>query len=239
MRLAVISDVHGNSFALEAVLADIRAEGADAIVNLGDHLASPIDPRATADMLLALPMPTIRGNHDRWMVTPRSGKPDPIDSFARGQIDAEHLQWLAGLPATLVFEGILLCHGTPASDEKFWLEGFIHARTTTIPDEAAVSAHAAGADYPVILCGHSHIARAVRLRDGRQIVNPGSVGLQIVYGSPDARYVILDRRNGKWSPSFRVVAYDHAAAARAAEAHGFGHWTEALTTGWADPDGLF
>src|SRR5688572_19174787 len=122
MRLAVISDIHGNSFALEAVLADIREQGADATLNLGDHLAGPIAPRRAAEILMEMPMPTIRGNHDRWMVTPRPGRSDPVDAFARGQVEAGHLEWLAGLPATLVFEDVYLCHGRPASDEQFWLE---------------------------------------------------------------------------------------------------------------------
>jgi putative phosphoesterase len=239
MRLAIISDIHGNSFALEAVLEDIAGNRVDAVLNLGDNLASPIAPRETADMLMSLNWPSIRGNHDRWMVEQPLESQGRIDRFATAAIADRHREWLAILPPTLEYEGVLLCHGTPTNDEQFWLEGYFKARQATLPSEADVTKRANGYDHKLILCGHTHTARAVRLRDGRQIVNPGSVGLQIVHGSPDARYAIVERRDGKWSVSFRVVAYDHEAAARAADANGFPQWREALTSGWADPDGLF
>jgi diadenosine tetraphosphatase ApaH/serine/threonine PP2A family protein phosphatase len=79
----------------------------------------------------------------------------------------------------------------------------------------------------------------VRLRDGRLIVNPGSVGLQMNHGSPDARYAIVERRDGKYYPSFHAVPYDHFAAARQAEANGFPQWRDALVTGWTGAAGLF
>ena len=68
MRLAVISDIHGNLLALEAVIADIGARGVDATVNLGDNVAGPLWPRETAERLATLALPTVRGNHDRWML---------------------------------------------------------------------------------------------------------------------------------------------------------------------------
>ena len=64
-RLAVISDIHGNIRALEAVLADIETRGADAIVNLGDCVTGPLWPRETLDLLKSLSLITVRGNHDR------------------------------------------------------------------------------------------------------------------------------------------------------------------------------
>ena len=91
----------------------------------------------------------------------------------------------------------------------------------------------------MLLCGHTHMARSVRLRDGRRIVNPGSVGLQLIHGSPDARYAVIERRDGRWNADLRVVEYDSEAAARMALANGFPLWGEALTTGWAEPAGLF
>ena len=83
------------------------------------------------------------------------------------------------------------------------------------------------------------LARVVRLRDGRLIVNPGSVGIQFFHGAPDARYALLERRNGKWSASLRAVAYDWHRAAKLALENGFPAWTEALTTGWVGAEGLF
>lgn len=242
MRFAVISDVHGNALALDAVLADIATHGVDAILCLGDHVSGPLDPAGAADRLMALDGPIIRGNHDRWLAERnRDGRDlDPVDRFALLRMKADHRAWLEAMPATTVFNGeVFLCHGTPASDNAAWLDGWYEDRRTTLPDEDTVARAAADTNYPVMLCGHTHIARSVRLRDGRQIINPGSVGLQLVHGSPDARYAVIERRKGKWMTSLRVVEYDHHAAGQQAVSNGFLPWKEALETGWTDARGLF
>src|SRR5207244_5706415 len=68
MRFAAIADVHGNYLALEAVLADIRAQGISEIVNLGDMASGPLDARRTMDALMALDAVHVLGNHDRWLI---------------------------------------------------------------------------------------------------------------------------------------------------------------------------
>ena len=239
MRFAVISDVHGNLPALEAVLADIAHEGADAVFNLGDCVAGPVDPVGTADVLMALGEMSLRGNHDRWLADPGRSS-HGVDAFVRDRLRPDQLAWATGLKSTAtVGDDLFLCHGTPTSDEEFWLEGFWADRVTRLPSEADVLAKAEGLDFPVLLCGHTHLARSVRLRDGRIIVNPGAVGLQFVHGSPDARYALVERRAGQWTATFRIVPYNRDAAAELAEQNGFAHWREALLAGWADPDGLF
>ncbi len=240
MRIAVISDVHGNRLALEAVLDDIAARGVDSTLNLGDMVSGPMQPDRVADILMDAGFPAIRGNHERWLLERPPAGLDAVDRFAFARLDQRHLDWVALLPATLAFSGeVFMCHGTPADDTEPWLDNLWSGRTTVMPDEAQVSSKAEGVDYPVLLCGHTHLARAVRLRDGRLIVNPGSVGLQFNHGSPDARYAILERESGRWTVNLRVVPYDSGAAARQAEANGFPHWTEALSTGWASAEGLF
>lgn len=237
MRVAVISDIHGNCLALEAVLADIAEQGVDTVLNLGDVVSGPLEPTRTADLLMDRDFPTVRGNHDRILF---EDSPDRVERFVRQYLTPTHLGWLEGLPERLVIGGeIFMCHGTPTSDTAPWLDNWMERRTFTLPDEASVAAAADGVDYPVLLCGHTHIARAVRLKDGRLVVNPGSVGLQMNYGSPDARYAIVERRGGKWSVTFRAIPYDSEAAARQAVGHGFPRWQEPLTGGWAAAEGLF
>src|SRR5258708_13045474 len=68
MRFAAIADVHGNYLALEAVLADIRAQGIGAIVNLGDMASGPLDARKTMDALMAIDAVHVLGNHDRYLI---------------------------------------------------------------------------------------------------------------------------------------------------------------------------
>lgn len=237
MRFAVLSDIHGNRLALEAVLADVAQQGADAILNLGDVVAGPMDPIGTFDIVESLNLPTVAGNHDRWIV---EGREDTIDLFVTGLMREQDFAWLKALPKTLVVGGeVFMCHGTPQSDTAPWLDNWFDERSMTLPDEASVSRLAEGIEQPILLCGHTHVARSVRLRDGRRIVNPGSVGLPFLYGSPDARYAIIERRKGDWTVDLRSVPYDHEEAARQAEAFGFGHWRDAITTGWVSPRGLF
>jgi len=240
MKLAVISDIHGNCLALEAVLADIRLQGADMVVNLGDLVAGPLEPARTADLLMEGDFPTIKGNHERWVMEARAEARGAIDTFATSRIDDKHLSWIESLPPTLVLEDqVFLCHGTPKDDTAPWLDNWWSGRDTTLPDHDEVAAQAEGLNFPVMLCGHTHLARAVRLKDGRLIVNPGAVGLQIVHGSPDARYAILENLYDEWRVSLRSVPYDHQGAARQARDNGFDAWSDALLTGWSQPEGLF
>jgi len=240
MRVAVISDVHGNRLALEAVEADIAMHGVDATVNLGDLLAGPVDPVGTADLLIERAYPTVIGNHDRYLLEQSDEKIVRVDRHVRDLLRPVHMDYLRSLPKTLDIEGeVFLCHGTPRSDDEAWLDSWWTGRTMTVPDEAQVTEKALGLDFPVLLCGHTHVSRVVRLRDGRLVINPGAVGLQINYGAPDARYAIIERRGGVWSATLRAVPYDFEAAAQLAIANGFPKWAEPIRTGWASPAGLF
>lgn len=240
MQIAVISDIHGNRLALEAVLDDIERRDVDMVLNLGDNLAGPMDPTGVCDLLMAADYPSVRGNHDRFLIEPSPGPHfGPVDAFVLQTLDMPQLTWLAQLPPTLSIPDVFLCHGTPQSDMEPWLDDWRNGRVMTLPDEAAVAGPAEGLDFPVLLCGHTHLPRAVRLSDGRLIVNPGSVGLQFDHGSPDARYALIERRGEAWSVTHRVVPYDFEGAARQAEANGFPAWREALTGGWAGPAKLF
>jgi predicted phosphodiesterase len=123
MRLAVISDIHGNLLALEAVLADIERRAVDAIVNLGDCVTGPLWPKATFARLVALDLPTVRGNHDRWILDRPEAELSPAGSFARAALSPSEHAWLHALPATLeVAPDILAVHGTPADDTTYLLE---------------------------------------------------------------------------------------------------------------------
>jgi len=240
MRIAVISDIHGNRLALEAVEADIASVGVDATINLGDLLAGPMHPAGTADMLIERDYPTVVGNHDRWLINTAINEQAPVDKFTAEQLRPEHFDYLRSLPATTDIAGeVFMCHGTAKSDEEPWLDAWWTKRTVTVPGEDEVTAKAEGLDFPVLLCGHTHVSRVVRLRDGRMVVNPGAVGLQINYGAPDARYAVLERQGGRWSASLRAVHYDFEEAARQVLANGFPKWADAIRTGWAGPEGLF
>ena len=244
MRLAAIADVHGNYLALEAVLADIRAQGISDIVNLGDMASGPLDARRTMDMLMALDAVHVLGNHDRYLIDRPPEKMGSWDRPAHAQLDAAHLDWLRAVPPARVFrDKIFLCHGTPANDEVYWLEEVLPDGSLRIAALEAIEAKAQGIAQSLILCAHTHLARAVRLSDGRIIVNPGSVGSPgyrdrhpyphvVEAGTPDARYAILELLDGVWQVTFRHVPYDYDAMADLARRNGQPELAQALATGW-------
>lgn len=247
MRFAAIADIHGNDLALEAVLADIAAHGVSDIVNLGDLLSGPLNARLTADLLMDLDLPTIRGNHDRWLAETAPETMGPSDRAAWSELEPHHLDWLSDLPATMVYAGeVFLCHGTPASDTTYWLETVSGPAGATMAGRETIREALGDVGEPLVLCAHTHIPRAVRLPDGPLIVNPGSVGCPgydddnpvphiMQTGTPDASYAILEKDGRGWSVTFRQVPYRSVDMARLARERGRPEWASALETGWIDP----
>jgi predicted phosphodiesterase len=246
MKFAAIADVHGNCLALEAVLRDITDQGIHDVVNLGDHLSGPLEARRTADLLMGRELTNIRGNHDRYLTEQRPESMGPSDRLAHLQLDSHHIAWLASLPPTTTFrDEVFLCHGTPESDTTYWLETVMaDGRICATPIEQ-IEARARGIEASLILCAHTHIPRIARLRDGRLVVNPGSVGCpgytddvpfphKVEAGTPDACYAILERTPRGWTTTFRFVPYDHVAMADLARCNGRNEWASALASGWVD-----
>jgi diadenosine tetraphosphatase ApaH/serine/threonine PP2A family protein phosphatase len=244
MRFAAIADVHGNYLALEAVLADIREQGIEDIVNLGDMASGALDARRTMDTLMALDAVHVLGNHDRYLIDRPPEKMGSWDRPAHAQLEAHHLDWLRAVPKTAVYRGqVFLCHATPDNDEIYWLDTVQPDGAIRISSLETIEKYAHGITQSLILCAHTHIARAVRLRDGRLIVNPGSIGSPgyrdvhpyphvVEAGTPDARYAILEPRVGGWGVTFRHVLYDHDAMAVLARKNGQAELAHALATGW-------
>jgi predicted phosphodiesterase len=229
--LAVIADIHGNSWALDAVLADIDRRGIGAIVNLGDCAYGSLDPAGALDRLIARGIPTVSGNQDRIVHAPPPDVRASADyRFIMERLSAEHVAWLQALPPTLALDGLLCCHGTPASDEAYLLEE-VTPHGVRLHDDAALSALLAGVEQPVVVCGHSHVPHVVALADGRLIVNPGSVGVSayahdvphphvMEAGSPHARYAILRREPAGWAAELIAVPYSWSDAAAVARRNG-------------------
>lgn len=245
MRFAVISDVHGNHLALEAVLDDVFNSGIDHIVNLGDHFGGPLQADKTADLLLQQEnMLSIRGNHDRLLLELPAAELGAWDRPAFEQLDESHLQWIAALPETAIFkDDVFLCHGIPTSDSKHWLDTPNTTVGMSLRPLADIEHEADGVDCQIMLCGHSHVSRVVRLSDGRHVLNPGSVGCPgfkdtrtapyvMHTGNPSAAYAIVEKRNHGWDFTFRHISYDNQAMAEIARSKGMLDWASALTGGW-------
>ena len=242
MRIAIVSDIHGNLPALRAVIDDIARRGADRIVNLGDSLSGPLQPRETAAFLMAQDWVQLSGNHERQLIDYSPERRGPSDRYAHGEIGEPVFAWMKGLKhAQALDEEVFLCHGTPRSD----LEPFLHTidggrmRPAT---EDEIGERLGGIAAQVVACGHTHVPRVVRTRRGQLLLNPGSVGLQayegdnrdykVENGSPDARYAFLERRGGAWTAALIAVPYDHAGAAAMARQRERPDWTAALATGY-------
>jgi len=246
MRFAAIADIHGNALALEAVLADIEAAGIVDIVNLGDHFSGPLEAGRTADLLAARPMVSVAGNHDRYLLAQAESDMHEWEADAYAQLSPAHLDWLRALPFSHVWrDAVFLCHATPADDNRYWLEAVTPEGVLHLRPRAEIEVLAEGIGQSLLLCGHSHIPRAVRLSDGRLIVNPGSVGCpayddvtphyhKVEAATPLASYAVLEQTAAGWQVEFRLVAYDHMAMARLAAANGRSDWAAALATGWID-----
>lgn len=245
-RFAVISDIHSNSDALEAVLQDISDQGIESVVNLGDHLSGPMAARETAELLLSHEMPSIRGNHDRWLVENKRENMLSIDRVAFDQLEERHLNWLRELPPTLwLSENVFACHGTPRSDTTYWMAKVSPVGEVLLRSRDEVSSEASGINASLLLCGHTHLPRRLDLPDGRIILNPGSIGCPgylddvpvhhvVQTGTSAACYAVVERVAGKWATAFRHVPYDPSRMIELAKAAEHPNWEKRLATGWVN-----
>jgi predicted phosphodiesterase len=248
-RFAVIADTHGNLLALEAVLTDIAARGVTRVIDLGDCISGPLWPAETCERLMQAGFPTVRGNHDRWVTDWPTDRMGVTDRFSRAALSDRHMDWLRALPPTVALPGVLAMHGTAADDNQYLMERVSDYRL--VPDAPAAIAVRLGEALPgetveLVLCGHSHQPRLMRLPDGPTLLNPGSVGCPAYQdpgdpphvsevGAPHARYAVVHQADGAISAELIAVEYDHRAAAARAEELGRPDWAHALATGYAVP----
>jgi predicted phosphodiesterase len=210
--VAVLADIHGVLPVLDAVLAEPEVRAAELIVVCGDIAAGP-QPAEVLDRLTELDNAVlVRGNADRDLVAiargeyPDGEEPWPVDAWAAGQLDPEHVALLAGLPHPVIidvrgFGPVVFCHGTPRDDNEVvlvdtrldrWADVF-----AGLPDEVRT-----------VVCGHTHMPFA-RLADRRLVVNPGSIGMP--YGRPGGHWALL--RNGSVALHRVEIDVDAAVAA--------------------------
>jgi predicted phosphodiesterase len=243
MRLALVSDIHGNLPALEAVVADIRRRGADQIVCLGDNVSGPLLPRETAQYLMATGWLVLAGNHERQVLAYPAQGGGASDAYAHAQLSAPELTWMASLPAQAqLSEQVFLCHGTPRSDCEHFLES-PRGGSLAVASRAEMADRLGGLNAALVACGHSHVPRSVRLPGGQLLVNPGSVGLQaytdehpepytMTLGTPDAHYAIVELTAARWLCAHYAVPYGHASMAQLAKARHRPEWEHALLSGY-------
>ena len=225
--LALISDIHGNAVALDAVLADVAQRDVDEIVCLGDVAAGGPQPGEVIARLRALQCQVVRGNADRWLLeglppgrSAETRRLRAIVDWAGDTLAPDDLDYLAALPSKLSVGagGVsLVCfHGSPRSD----VEPLLAATPERALDEALTGTPATG----VFAGGHTHL-QLLRRHGERLLVNPGSVGLPLgSLSGADQRlpawgeYAVVASDGSTFEVAFRRVPIDLAALAAQTEA---------------------
>jgi len=210
MRTAILSDIHGNLTAFEAVLADIRRQSPDLVLHGGDLADGGSSPIEIVDRLRELGWEGVMGNTDEMLVWPESlddfasqsqGPPalweavKQIAAATRSILGDERLAWLRGLPHVRSEETFALVHATP---ESCWRAPAAEA------SDAELEAIYGSLRRPVVIFGHTHrpLIRHLAGQPGL-LINTGSVGLPYD-GDPRASYLLLEGSH----PSNRRVEYD-------------------------------
>ena len=194
MQVAVVSDIHSNTVALDAVLEDLPP--VDEVVCAGDVVGYNPWPAACLDAVHEREIPTVTGNHDRAVATGTAFRFNSMAGagveHARDRLADDAIAWLANLPDTrTVFDGrVKLVHGHPDDPDRY-----------TYPEEFAASMLG---DEDVLVLGHTHVQGHEVFHEGI-VLNPGSVG-QPRDGDPRAAYALLDLDD--LSVDERRVEYD-------------------------------
>lgn len=239
----MLSDIHGNLPALEAVVADMASRGVDGVVNLGDHVSGPLWPHETLEYLMRQEWTQIAGNHDRLLAVQQPERHGLSDRYAYRRLSESGRGWIRSLPAIARLPNdIVAIHGSPSSDATYLLETVEHGRVR-LATRAEIALRLGDTRSPVLVCGHTHVPRVVQMPGNMLIVNAGSVGLPafddelpehhvVETGSPHARYAVLELRNDCWAAAIVAVAYEYEKAAEQARNNGRPDWEIALRTGF-------
>lgn len=228
-RIVILSDVHGNASALEAVRQAIRTEKPDLVAIAGDLVLNGPEPAATVDLLRTMEgdgATIVSGNTDiavadfdysaafPWMT---DGVPEAFQVAAEWAHDAlgdERIAWLRRLPAERRLRAddgtmILVCHASPGSQTA----GF-----DQVLEGSVVIERASRTDARVIACGHTHLPE-VRDLGWKLIVNAGSAGY-VFDGDPTASWALLDIADGEVTAAIKRTEFDVLTVANAISARG-------------------
>ncbi len=204
-RLAILSDIHGNLPALEAVIADLEPFQPDHVVVAGDLInAGPFSPQVM-QRVQDLGWAAIRGNHEYYLLEYPARRREWVTlPYLYEQLAGRWYNTIAALPDELTLRypdgpPIRVIHGLPGNP---W--DALHRLST--PED--VDTLLAGVEESTVICGHYHLSFEKRV-NGWQVLNPGSLGVPMD-GSQDANYLILDSTGEGWQPTFRRVPVDYA-----------------------------
>lgn len=222
MRFAVLSDIHGNLPALQAVFGDLAEQGFDRLIVAGDYIGGP-QPVEAINLLLEYAPIMISGNSDTNLLRLRKGEAPEgwYDShqfallrWAERNVDDRTLDILQSLPeqesiTLLDSDTIRVVHGSPRDQYE-----------SIFPLSAPDTLETAFAQIEenILICGHTHVPWVIERKD-RIALNPGAVGGPL-NGQVGANYAILEKRADRWAVEHRFVSYDTALIRNAFESSG-------------------
>jgi putative phosphoesterase len=210
MKIAFISDIHGNAVALEAVLQDIEKQAVDKIVVLGDIAYRGPEPKKCLDIVRSLHTDVIKGNADEWLVRGVQQGEVPDSALVQmneerhwglAQLDETDIDYLQSLPHSLTLEledvKTTIFHATPTS-----LFDIVLPNT----EDAIIEKELMTSDAQLFVYGHIHLPY-IRYINGKILINTGSVGLPFD-GLAKASYAIVEVQSGRIRTSLERVNYD-------------------------------
>ncbi len=229
MRTAIVSDVHGNAVALEALLDELDRNPVDQVVCLGDVAQGGAHPAEVIDRIRVIGWPVVLGNADDFLLDPEAGR-EPVTpallevrAWSVEQLGQERLDFIRTFPATVEADlgeqqTLLAFHGSPADYDDVLLPSLGEAEFRGFLD---------GYDAPFLAGGHVHL-QYLRRVGLRTFVNPGSVGLSYDHEQPEeslrfdpwAAYAVVTTEPGAVELSFRRVPFDPGDVLRAIEKSG-------------------
>lgn len=227
MRFALLSDIHGNILALEAVWAEIRKNDVEHVYNLGDSLNGPLWPEETAEFIITKNIESVLGNGDE----------EILDKYDKSEtkISSKTIDWLHSLKRTWMNEDLTLFHATPHSTKEYLFEKIVN-KQVVIRENEEIKEIIKEISTKYVACGHSHVERIVNI-DGQVVMNAGSVGLP-AYSDDDpyhcmetlnafAKFITVDDGIVK----INLVDYDYMTAAERAKQNNRMDWYSWITTG--------
>ncbi len=218
-EIAIISDIHGNAFALELVLSDIAERGIGKTICLGDAVQGGPQPVECVRLLREFGCPVVMGNADDFLLYGTDSGAEPLTAghvqvrnWQLSQLDGEDIQFMKGFSPTVeavAGEFKILCfHGSPTDFDQ-----------VILPETADEELRKVLGDQPATFCfgGHTHVQQFRRI-DTAFYVNPGSVGFAYSHhqdesdfkADPWAEYAVLRVEGRKFDLAFRRIPYDAA-----------------------------
>jgi putative phosphoesterase len=222
MRIAIISDMHGNDFAFEKVEADIKAQGVDQVVCLGDAIQGGAQPAQVTQRLQNMKCPVVMGNADDWLMTGFESGKDPIPEerlkkmgtireWSLSQLSEDDLDFIKSFQPTVTINlekdlDLLCFHGSPTD--------YDHIILPTISEEDLIK-YLGAFNKNILAGGHTH-TQQIRRCGERFFFNPGSIGFPFSSYQSDgvfhvdawAEYAILTAEKNNIDVQFRRLNYD-------------------------------